>query len=292
MNPPQTERAPAAGKQGTPEPSATQGPRSLGAMSMSEDGDRCFVCGTALHGAPAAHEGKRSGIAYCEECFRNESEERRDGIFAEACRARWPTFRAGTDAELSAVAALRRLPLTGIRLARARGLLRFAVLYGAPCFIVTDDARQLAQARRMDGAPWRNRVKALTLPGSVGGWPLGVEYADGAAALLICEGGPDLLAGCCVAAALPNPCRLAVLGMMGASMNIRPEAVALLRGIRARIACHADASGLVAGERWANQLRTFAKAPDLWQADPPAKDLCDAIVAGVLPASIVEGLLP
>ncbi len=287
MNPTETERAPAAGKQGTPEPIATQGPRSLGAAST----DRCFICGTALHGAPSAHEGRRSGVAYCEECFRAESEERRDGIFAEAARARWPTFRAGTDAELAAVAALRRLPLAGIRLARARGLLRFATCYGAPCYVVTDDARQLAQARRMDGTTWKAGVKALTLTGSIGGWPLGVEYADGAALLLLCEGGPDLLAGCAVVASMPNPCRVAALGMMGASMHIRPEAVALLRGIRCRIACHADAAGLAAGERWANQLRTIAQAPDLWQPDPPAKDLCDAIAAGVPSASIVEGAL-
>lgn len=89
-----------------------------------------------------------------------------------------------------------------------RKMLRFGIIEGQDCWIVTDPTLYNAQARRMDGAHITvigqgdgdegvRRVKAKTLPGSRASWPLGLRDAKDRHHWLIIEGGPDLLAAAC-----------------------------------------------------------------------------------------------
>lgn len=255
--------------------------------------DSCATCGTDLGGVPAAHEGK-NGPAYCEACFRAEIEAARDGTLAEAMRYRWPALVRGGATQLDRVAALRHLPRAGVDLAHSLGLVRFATLHGASCWVVTDDARQLAQARRMDGKRWQAGAKGLTLRGSRGGWPLGVELVpqlSERAVVLWVEGGPDLLAACTVAALCGRSKAVGVVAMLGASMRPPDETLEVFKGRRVRICRHADEAGARAARNWAVALYGAGAETDVWEPKWPHEDLNDAISDGVSASSIVEDLL-
>jgi hypothetical protein len=112
-------------------------------------------------------------------------------------RGSWPAFETNTGAEIAAIAAQRDLSFGGVAIAVERGLLFCATWHGHRAWIVTDRARVNAQARRMDGEIWKERdieTKAWTLPGSVGGWPVGIREAQPFAAIAFVEGSADLLA--------------------------------------------------------------------------------------------------
>ncbi len=83
-----------------------------------------------------------------------------------------PALRVGSDAELGALARLRRLGVDGLRLASARGLVRFGQWRNRAAWFVTDETGLNAQVRRLDGQPWPQGCKALTLPGARAAWPL------------------------------------------------------------------------------------------------------------------------
>ena len=149
----------------------------------------------------------------------------------EAKRARWPAFEPPTDADLRRLAVLRNLAVDGLRLAVARGILRTVPDFrGHRAWIVTDAARHAAQARRLDGLPWPTRdggtVKALSLPGSRAGWPVGLAAVRPEhGAILLCEGGPDLLAAHVALWAEGREGDAAAVGMMGGQATIEPEAI-------------------------------------------------------------------
>jgi hypothetical protein len=107
-----------------------------------------------------------------------------------------PPMRRGTAAELEALANLRAVSLAACLLADGAGVLRFAMWKGKPAWIVTDSEAVNGQARRMDGKPWEEiGAKAQTLPGSWASWPIGAAMGANYSAFILCEGGPDLLAG-------------------------------------------------------------------------------------------------
>jgi hypothetical protein len=157
-------------------------------------------------------------------------------------RPQLPPMTPGTERELAMLAELRRV---SVRFGRFRGL---------AAWFVTDGSGRTAQARRMDGKPWAEGVKAWTLPGSQAAWPVGIGEAEGVPVLALCEGGPDLLAahGFLVAEGRAEDC--AAVAMLGASCALHANALPRFAGKRIRIFGHADAAGLSAVERWAAQL--------------------------------------
>lgn len=197
-----------------------------------------------------------------------------------------PALRAGTARELAALATLRGLAVEGIEVAQERGLLRFGDWRRQAAWFVLDGSSRVAQARRMDGQPWRkpdgSDFKAWTLPGSAGAWPVGIGEAEDFAHLALVEGGPDLLAACQFLWCEDREHDCAPVAMLGGSAAIHADALPLFAGKRVRIFPHVDPTGDNAALRWAEQLTAAGAAVDafnfagLRRSDgAPVKDLCD-----------------
>ncbi|MDR2675990.1 MAG: hypothetical protein LBC18_14275 [Opitutaceae bacterium] len=122
---------------------------------------------------------------------------------AEKSAIKWPAdMHAGSPAELDALAALRGLPCAdGLAAATAAGHLWFCTLRDLdemdcwtwrPAWLLTDSARRLALARRMDGMKWWGiRAKGWLLRGSQGSWPIGAPDIGDMPKVMLTEGGPD-----------------------------------------------------------------------------------------------------
>ncbi len=222
-------------------------------------------------------------------------------------RKNWPIFESplahpdDTPARaMGALAKLRSVSLAGVKLAGLRGLLCFAEWKGLPAWIVSDEARLNAQARRMDGKPWPERnIKAQTLPGSRAAWPVGIREAAPFPVVLLCEGGPDLLAAHHFIVAHKREADTAAVAMLGAGLDIHPDALPLFAGKVVRIFAHADDAGREAAVKWATQLDGIASRLDALSFrgfflpdGAPVKDLNDAARLPKTPENEVENLIP
>ncbi len=174
----------------------------------------------------------------------------------------------GTPAELATVAGQRDLSFAGISLASARGLLWFAAPRGCASWIITDEGRVNAQARKMDGSRWPHigDVKAWTLLGSRASWPIGTREAVDCPFVALVEGGPDLLAACHFIMRENRESDVAAVAILGASNHIPPDALGLLTGKTVRIFPHIDPAGQGqdAALRWAGQLERAGCSVDLF----------------------------
>ncbi|OYW76135.1 MAG: hypothetical protein B7Z37_10305 [Verrucomicrobia bacterium 12-59-8] len=187
----------------------------------------------------------------------------------------------------------RHLTLEAVSLALALRTLTFAIVQGYRCWLLTDAASRIAEARRLDGMPFPEcgplgRRKAHTIRGSRKNWPLGVavlQRVPDFRTLLLVEGGPDYLAALHFAHELErwDVLPVAMLGR-GTGAQIDPAAMELMRGRRVRIFPHndADGGGVKSARRWAAQLHRVGCEVDLFNfADlhrtdgPPPKDLND-----------------
>ncbi len=165
---------------------------------------------------------------------------------------------------------------------------------------MTDPEAVTGQARRMDGKPWEGiGAKAQTLPGSCGKWPIGAKTGANYPAFILCEGGPDLLAGLHFIHEAGREADCFPVAMLGASMRIHPDALDIFTGKRVRIMPHLDAAGRAAAERWAAQLATVGADVDcadfsgLRKADgSPIGDLNDCTSVHPDDAKELEDLLP
>jgi hypothetical protein len=212
-----------------------------------------------------------------------------------------------TNNECDELAALRRISPEAPWCACGFGTLFIGTVGGFRSWIVTDERRLCAEARRMDGQHFPaigdlGERKAHTLRGSVKNWPVGLAalgFDPGTVrAWLAVEGGPDYLAAMHFIIAGSRDCLpMAFLGA-GTARELHPEAFALLRGRRVRFYPHADASGAGqrAAQRWCGQLSAlgctcdavdFATLPAI--DGVPIKDLNDCTR---LAAAHTEGLLP
>jgi hypothetical protein len=202
------------------------------------------------------------------------------------------------EERLAYLAELRGLSLAGVQAAANKRLIGFCmwpqfVGFGQPdatsrCFpswVITDDSRNVAQFRRLDGGKYRlhdREIKAWTKGSPT--WPIGaadiqqkVMKETKVRNILLVEGGPDLLAAYHFLLAdwrLKNGRPLKVpeilpVAMLGASCAIADEALDLFEGKRVRIIIHNDEpkqQGVVDGEpfyripsfeaaaRWTEQL--------------------------------------
>lgn len=186
----------------------------------------------------------------------------------EAKRARWPVFELPTREELHAIGELRCLGELGLALAAERDLLRVADYYGR-VWVVTDPTRTAAQVRRLDGRLMKKTAKAITLPGSVCSLPIGLPHVAQARVILLCEGGPDLLAAHHFIFAESREADTCAVGMLGASHNLAEAVLPAFAGKRVRVFPHDDApgpngrkAGLEAARRWTRALQPFASKVD------------------------------
>jgi hypothetical protein len=164
-------------------------------------------------------------------------------------------LREGTEADLSALAALRGLSVEGVALASARGLLRFGRYHGQGAWFILDASRRNACARRMDGHLWTTiRKKSRLLRGSRAAWPVGIGEARVFPNILLCEGAPDLLAAFHFIVAQSRAADCAPVAMLSGNYYIPADALPLFTGKRVRIYTHDDETGYAAASRWAAQL--------------------------------------
>lgn len=204
-----------------------------------------------------------------------------------------PRLEAPGKSDLGELATLRGLDVVGLAEAARRGLLWFGGFRGARCWFLTDSSGWVAQARRLDGQKFEREngatFKAYTLSGSRAGWPVGVAEAVKRPRVVLCEGGPDLLAAFCLARRCGCLDEIGVVSMLGAGCRIVEDALPLFAGVRVRIFHHADlprpdqkSPGLEGALRWQEQLDSAGArvgaydlsglvAPDL----QPVKDLND-----------------
>ena len=176
----------------------------------------------------------------------------------------------GGVAELAIVAKLRGINSEACQLAAGRGLLKFGAVAGFPCWLLLDQTRKSAQARRMDGTLFPaigslSARKAHTLKGSCQSWPLGLLEADEMPFLALVEGGPDLLAAFHFAHAEGNADLLGVVAMLGASNSIPEDALSHFKNKRVRIFPHDDAAGLKAATNWTRQLQSVGADVDCFR---------------------------
>lgn len=212
----------------------------------------------------------------------------------------FPELGRGTDADLHALANLRKISFDSCWLARAVGFLRFATWHGHPAWIITDKDRLNAQARRLDGEPWEAiGAKAQTLPGSWASWPLGIRTGSSHDTFLLVEGGADLLAAVHFIQKASAETLFWPVAMLGASQRIHEDALPIFAQKRVRIFPHIDAAGSGAAERWARQLEAVGAEvdcfsfADLRKADgSPVGDLNDATQIHIEDAHELEGILP
>jgi hypothetical protein len=248
----------------------------------------------AFHQPPAPH---RHAVT------RDEASKLREKL-ARAC------MHPGSPEEVEAVARLRHIDPAAILAAQELGTLVFGRVCGFPCWILTDPARKVAEARRIDGKlfppvgtlPSR---KAHTLAGSTKAWPVGVAVLarrPSTRAVLLVEGGPDYLAAHHWIRA-SGATDLLPVAMLGRSTGTRlhPEALALLANCRVRIYPHADpdGGGMASAEVWARQLQAFGCIVDYFTFSglsrrdrQPVTDLNDAILIHPGAQKLLNDLLP
>jgi hypothetical protein len=188
--------------------------------------------------------------------------------------------------DLTQIAALRKLPSTaGLTLAVEVGHLFIAPVHDAgelhPAFIITDNTRRNAQARKLDGALWqfggnRKPAKAKTIWGTDNSWPIGAADCT-EETILFAEGGPDLLAAHHLIATTGE--RACPVCMFGDSNAIAEDALPFFRGTTVIFFPHQDdnGAGQKAAARWATQLIPYASDIRFYPFIEPAKDLNDFI---------------
>ena len=256
-------------------------------------------------GLYAAAKGitNREAIFYLGKQLHILSDEPRSFDDKKAAPSSLVTFdgREPTEADISSILQARRLPPDaegGLWLANSLGVLHFADVTGRPCWLVADEARRCADARRLDGNLFPSfgnlgERKAHSLKGSIKKWPIGLSLrvSDLRAKLIrkvpivLVEGGPDLLAAYTILGVLPMSAGdVQPVGMMGEA-EISPEAVGLMSQRRVLIFAHRDDAGRGAAKKWANQLRAAFCTVTVRELSG-GQDLNDCVSANGLAAAI------
>ena len=201
--------------------------------------------------------------------------------------------REPTEADFASIVRTRRLPqeaTSGLAIAQSLGVLNFSTVVDLPCWLVSDEARLCAEARRLDGNafPKTSQLperKAHTLKGSTKSWPVGLALHMSVlraarlqkVPLALVEGGPDLLAAFALLAVLAmNEGDIQPVAMLGTSASISHEALELIAGRRVLILAHGDRAGEEAATRWAAQLSEASCKVQL-RSLPKGQDLNDLV---------------
>lgn len=200
----------------------------------------------------------------------------------------FPAIRRPSCTELAQIQVLRRFPVwSPLEYLVRDGMLFTATMWDdgdtVESWILTDPARRAAQARRLDGLPWKGiGAKSKTLPGSTASWPVGAALLPtNQHPVFVCEGGPDALA--VEILAWLAGAKVQVVAILGSGNRIHTDAVTLFRGRRVRIIEQNDAAALVAGTKWAQQLGEAGAWIDGWTPPPGTKDVAD-LLAGFAPS--------
>ena len=190
-------------------------------------------------------------------------------------RAAWPQMEVLTREEQESIAALRHLPVEGPLWAAIDAALRVATMDGERCWIIRSTCGKNAQARRLDGQPLSEKLKAKTLPGSIAAIPVGNYHDRRWPAVALVEGGPDVLAAYAAIHKLGLLDVVSVCGILGASMQPPFGVWASMKNRKVRIFQHNDEAGRKAAELWAWLIRGAGGIVDAWTPAQEGADLND-----------------
>ncbi|HAL71677.1 MAG TPA: hypothetical protein DCP71_07890 [Verrucomicrobiales bacterium] len=197
----------------------------------------------------------------------------------------WPRMRRGTPVELEALAELRVLPLSAVRLADERGFLYFGQQWGRAFWCMTDAVKRCAELRCLDGTMWPSYGPIPERKAHCFGdktWPLGLLEAETFPNVLLVEGVGDFLAAHAIIDSEGRSADVVALCCLGAAVKLLPEVVQRLAGKHVRIIPQMDEPGQKAAHCWAQSLRDggaivdgFSLAGLQDQSGLPIKDLGD-----------------
>lgn len=131
------------------------------------------------------------------------------------------------------------------------------------------------QYRRVDGRPYHGDIKALSETGSWGSFPImPSDSTQPGCCLLLCEGGPDYLAG----VEMSLWANLYPVAMLGSAHDIHAAGVLLLNqwNYPVIIAQHGDEAGREATQRWSGQLAIPGRTIAVLEC-PEGEDLNDLV---------------
>lgn len=213
----------------------------------------------------------------------------------------------GTVEEYWKLANLRKVDVHGVDLAAEMGVLVFGMHRKHECWIVLDQSRFNAEARRLDGKVFTHSGKKVdTLKGSKKCWPVGIFPIHSDARLIrkimVVEGSADLVAAYHLLVTSGNGDALPVAILGRGNGKIHPEALKRFEGKEVRIYPHADddGKGMAAAERWGKQIEkagaksvTYFDFTGLTRRDgKPVNDLNDCTVICEKDKPALKELLP
>ncbi len=201
-------------------------------------------------------------------------------------------FHMGSKEELQQLRDSRPYLLEGLKYASERGVLLFGSIGENPVYVVTDRARRLAEARRIDGKTFLQGNKSHCIQGSSKSWPIGILEAKEYPVIALVEGIPDFLHAHAAILHEQAPhfekmheVSCAPVAMLGAGCSIDPEAIRHFKNKRLILFPHKDEAGQEAVQRWGNQLyeagikdiALFDFEGAVTCAGEPVKDLYDTL---------------
>lgn len=187
-----------------------------------------------------------------------------------------PEIDKGSIDELAQLARLRGFEgFFGIQRAADTGHFGFTEYHGQRCWITYDGPGQAAQVRPLDGQPFANGAKALTLPGSNASFPLGASsITEAIKTIYLTEGTGDWLTAFTLHA-FETPLDWTAVSMLGAAQRIDEAALDLFKAKQVIIYGQNDEPGLRAARTWAAQLKEIAASVSAKVPDMPGADLND-----------------
>ena len=194
-------------------------------------------------------------------------------------------FEDGTEEELGALAEIRKIPITSLRLACDRGILKFANYSGERAWVVTDVTRHAAQYRPLREGRWGNGLKAITAKGSDGNHPIGLPSLEDRPVAFIVEGGPDLLAAHTLIEwshkfDFADKNTICAISFLGAGMQPCDEDLKQFNSKTVIIWGQSDEPGLIANRKWQATIMPYARSVNIITASmviPGTKDINDLI---------------
>lgn len=197
-------------------------------------------------------------------------------------RINWPSkLTEGDRATLKAFAASRGLTFPAVHVMTKAGILRFTIIHGNECFVITDASGRCAEIRRMDGKLFGDK-KQFKLAGVNKQWLPGIDLlrtAPKSTAVIITEGATDLLSACDLYSRYRREhggsYSWQPAALLGAECKtLDPEAAQLIRGRHVRLVPDADPAGDKMADHWTALLRKVGCSVDVVNL-PPGTDLTD-----------------
>ncbi len=201
----------------------------------------------------------------------------------------WPSEPVkGSEEAWEAFAKLRGYSYPAVWTMAQAGILRFSIINGHKCIVITDNERRAAEIRRVDGGLFSSGSKAYPLKGVDKSWLVGAALLADGADVLITEGATDLLAALNLyvehrkAGGKRIWCPMALLGSK--CKRLDPGLLEQIKGRHVRLVPDGDDDGDIMRDTWAAML-TKAGCPVDVIRTPRGKDLSD-VMAKIRPAEV------